>query len=53
MAKKIKSTVIENEKQEIVDIKTSIEDVEPTEEKQNEEPVEIYGTLEGDEDEEE
>lgn len=44
MAKKIKSTVVENEKQEIVDIKTSIEDVEP---------VEIYGTLEGDEDEEE
>ena len=27
MAKKIKSTFVENEKQEIVDIKTSIEDV--------------------------
>lgn len=27
--------------------------IEPTEEKQIEEPVEIYGTLEGDEDEEE
>lgn len=27
--------------------------IEPTEEKPNEEPVEIYGTLEGDEDGEE